>query len=308
MRKLSDRAARGDLKMARVELEPKAADHLRTERWSAVQALEKRYNVHIEINLARNMAPGQAEFTFETNPDATPIKLPAPNFGPAERRDSPEDHEPDEPDELDELDEPDEPDEPDELLTEDAKDESKKNQDADRKPKRSRRRRGRGREDRPLEAKSGSKDEAVRDSEDQAEDHSRGTHEHFDLPTYRFIAPEKLGYTKPGDSGQDEEEVSDDEAGLDGRSRARRRRGRRGGARRGGQPRLAAGREDDGSENATAAAAETPINGAAARESNAAQNTAGTDADSQLEASTIAAALKDDKPKGFGWLKKWLGL
>ena len=90
----------GILKTARVELEPKAADHLRTERWNAVQALEKRFNVHIEIKIARNMMPGQAEFTFETNPDAKPVQLAAPNFGPAERRDSPEDHEPDEIDEL----------------------------------------------------------------------------------------------------------------------------------------------------------------------------------------------------------------
>ena len=287
MRKLSDRAARGDLKMARVELEPKAADHLRTERWNAVQALEKRYNVHIEIKLARNMAPGQAEFTFETNPDAKPIKLAAPNFGPAERRDSPED---------------DEPDEIDEMLMEEGQEEENETKEEERKPKRSRRRRGRGRGDeRNAEAKPRKRDDAEEDSE--GGERSKGPKEHFDLPTYRFIAPEKLGYTKPGTAGQEEEE--EDEAGLDGRSRTRRRRGRRGGQRRRGQPRLAAGREEDEQTEASAEAA--PVNGSEAAAPNGADQVVAEPENQELAASTIAA-IEDEKPKGFGWLKKWLGL
>jgi ribonuclease E len=294
MRKLSDRAARGDLKMARVELEPKAADHLRTERWNAVQALEKRYNVHIEIKLARNMAPGQAEFTFETNPDAKPIKLPAPNFGPAERRDSPED---DEPDEIDEM-----------LMEEgqdgqEGQDEENETKEGDRKPKRSRRRRGRGRGDeRNAEGKPRKLDDAEEDDSEDG-DRSKGPKEHFDLPTYRFIAPEKLGYTKPGAASQEEED--EDEAGLDGRSRTRRRRGRRGGQRRRGQPRLAAGREEDEQTESSAEAA--PVNGSEVPAPNGADQAVAEPDNQELAASTIAA-IEDEKPKGFGWLKKWLGL
>ncbi|MBT6176682.1 MAG: Rne/Rng family ribonuclease [Deltaproteobacteria bacterium] len=291
MRKLSDRAARGDLKMARVELEPKAADHLRTERWNAVQALEKRYNVHIEIKLARNMAPGQAEFTFETNPDAKPIKLAAPNFGPAERRDSPED---DEPDEIDEM-----------LMEEgqDGQDEENETKEGDRKPKRSRRRRGRGRGDeRNAEGKPRKVVEAG-DDDSEGGERSRGPKEHFDLPTYRFIAPEKLGYIKPGAASQEEED--EDEAGLDGRSRARRRRGRRGGQRRRGQPRLAAGHEEDAQTEASAEAA--PVNGSEVSAPNGADQAVAEPDNQELAASTIAA-IEDEKPKGFGWLKKWLGL
>jgi ribonuclease E len=296
MRKLSDRAARGDLKMARVELEPKAADHLRTERWNAVQALEKRYNVHIEIKLARNMAPGQAEFTFETNPDAKPIKLAAPNFGPAERRDAPEDHEPDELDEMLA-----------EEAQEEGKEEGKEEQTGERKPKRSRRRRGRGRGDeRNTESKSGRKNDDASDEDSEQDERSRGTKEHFDLPTYRFIAPEKLGYSKPGATGEDDEEASDDEAGLDGRSRTRRRRGRRGGQRRRGQPRLAAGREEE-VENGEQPANESPVNGTESSAAADADVVAPAEPETQLDASTIAA-LDEEKPKAFGWLKKWLGL
>ena len=87
LRKITDRAARGDLSGAKVVLEPKAADHLRTERWTHVQALEKRYNLHIDVQLGRGMQPGQAEFTFETDPHATPIEIAPPNFGPTPRFD-----------------------------------------------------------------------------------------------------------------------------------------------------------------------------------------------------------------------------
>ena len=127
--------------------------------------------------------------------------------------------------------------------------------------------------------------------------------EHFDLPTYRFIAPEKLGYTKPGGS----EEATDgangeEEAGLDGRSRNRRRRGRRGGQRRRGQPRLAAGNGENGADTEAQTEA-APVNGSSKEDAPAA-NAAPSP---ELDAAAIAV-MEDDKPKGFGWLKKWLGL
>ena len=295
MRKLSDRAARGDLKTARVELEPKAANHLRTERWNAVQALEKRYNVHIEIKIARNMMPGQAEFTFETDPEAKPFKLAAPNFGPAERRDSPEEHEPDE---LDEL-----------FLDEESGEESDgEGKKTEKKSRRSRRRRGRGKKDGSTETKSAQSGDDSGEASDAGKDSSGKSKEHFDLPTYRFIAPEKLGYSKPGSEDEDKSEnnAADDESGLDGRSRNRRRRGRRGGQRRRGQPRLAAGNGEAAPAADEAAAIDGPVTDGAAEI--ATDGSPSVEAPAQeLDAATIAA-MDDDKPKGFGWLKKWLGL
>lgn len=296
LRKLSDRAARGDLKLARVEIEPKAANHLRTERWSDVQALERRYNVHIEINIARGMMPGQAEFTFETDPDAQPIKLAPPNFGPTPRFDDPADFEEDEIDE---------------------QEGAEQGETAEQKPKRSRRRRGRGREQRATGGRARSNQSAdgrtaegrpvgdeqkAAESSDSSDSAESSTGEQFDLPTYRFLVPERLGYRKASGKQTNEEESSEeereDDTGLDGRSRARRRRGRRGGQRRRGQPRMAAGSEVEEGQK-------PPVNGDTVLPAEPIKTEAALEA--TPDAATIAA-LEEEKPKAFGWLKKWLGL
>ncbi|MEZ4273496.1 MAG: Rne/Rng family ribonuclease, partial [Myxococcota bacterium] len=83
LRKLVDRASRGDLAAAQVRVEPEAANLLRTDKWKAIQEIEQRFNVRVEINVDHGLSPGHDDFTFETNPDATPIEWEEPNFGPA---------------------------------------------------------------------------------------------------------------------------------------------------------------------------------------------------------------------------------
>jgi len=87
LRKVRDRAARGDLKSAKVRLESSAANHLRTARWSAVQELEQRFSVRLDIIAEHSFGPGQDDFTFETDPNATVVPIEEPNFGPAPRFD-----------------------------------------------------------------------------------------------------------------------------------------------------------------------------------------------------------------------------
>ena len=91
LRKVMDRAAKADLKSAKVEIEWEAGELLRTTKWSAVQELEKRYSIRIEVQQSRALLPGQVSFTFETNPDAAPLELEPPNFGPTPKFDIPED-------------------------------------------------------------------------------------------------------------------------------------------------------------------------------------------------------------------------
>ena len=83
LRKLVDRASRGDLASAVIRIEPEAANLLRTERWAAVQEIEQRFGVRVEIQIERSFLPGQDDFTFETDPDAVPVEPEEPNFGPA---------------------------------------------------------------------------------------------------------------------------------------------------------------------------------------------------------------------------------
>ncbi|MCK5689963.1 Rne/Rng family ribonuclease, partial [Myxococcota bacterium] len=103
LRKIIDRAARGDLRSAKVEVEPEAASILRTSKWSAVQAIEQRFGIKIEIEVAKKMGPGMAEYTFEADPTAQIVEIPEPDFGPpALPEDYLEDFEEDEEDELEE--------------------------------------------------------------------------------------------------------------------------------------------------------------------------------------------------------------
>lgn len=85
MRRLRDRASRGDLLSARVRVEPKTANHLRTEKWADVEALQQRHAIRVDIVSDPTLHPGEDDFTFETNPDAQALPMEEPNFGPAPR-------------------------------------------------------------------------------------------------------------------------------------------------------------------------------------------------------------------------------
>ncbi|MBC7793350.1 MAG: Rne/Rng family ribonuclease [Clostridia bacterium] len=84
LRKLRDRASRGDLSLARVALDSEAANHLRTDRWSAVQDIEQRYEIRVDVVPDKAQMPGHADFTFETNPSKAAFPEVEPDFGPPE--------------------------------------------------------------------------------------------------------------------------------------------------------------------------------------------------------------------------------
>lgn len=84
LRRLLDRATRGDLRAAKVRVESEAANNLLTEKWTAVQEIEQRYGVQIDIVADKTLSPGQDDFGFETDPNATVVPLPEPDFGPPE--------------------------------------------------------------------------------------------------------------------------------------------------------------------------------------------------------------------------------
>ncbi len=108
LRRLRDRAARCDLKEAKVRIGAEAGELLRTEKWNAIRELETAYNLHVEIVIDRTMVPGADDFTFETDPNAVVMPLEEPNFGPAPRPEGdevfPEDHVDDDADEEKESD------------------------------------------------------------------------------------------------------------------------------------------------------------------------------------------------------------
>src|SRR5690606_22005429 len=117
-----------------------AANVLRTEKWSAVQEIEQRYSIRVDVTVEHAFLPGQDDFTFETDPNAVVIPIEEPNFGPAPRF---EGEEPLPPDEAEEV--------SDRVATKDDDD------DEEEEAPRGRRRRGRGRdrergERRPAEA------------------------------------------------------------------------------------------------------------------------------------------------------------
>ena len=83
LRALRDRAARGDLLAAKVRVESETANHLKTEKWHAIQELEQHFNIRVEVVADHSMQPGQDDFTYETDPNAEVADLEEPDFGPA---------------------------------------------------------------------------------------------------------------------------------------------------------------------------------------------------------------------------------
>jgi len=247
LRRLRDRAARGDLLSATVKLEPEAANHLRTVKWTDVQELMRRYNVKIDIISESRFLPGQDDFAFMADPNAKVEELPEPNFGPPEGYDVTEGDgeedlfaEPslaphDEDDEEAESTEPEEPsdidDDDDSLEDEDEErmesqersrdDRPQGGRDSGRDGDRSRRRR-RGRRG---EGMGGGRPSHGRDDDQTFNSLALPSFEMMDLDAYRQkFGPVKKETTPGGDDRQR------DEGGEGGR---RRRRGR--GRGRGGE-------------------------------------------------------------------------
>lgn len=230
LRKVMDRAARADLKSAKVDIEWEAGELLRTTKWSAVQELEKRYAIRIEVQQSRALLPGQVSFTFETNPDVSQLELEPPNFGPTPKFDIPEDEldgddwdvsdllKDDSDLEVDEVDEDVDDQDEDEL------EESEAASDAEEASSKRGRRSRRGRK------KGGQKDrtEQAEVSEDESAENEDG--EIYDLPGYKLISPHRLGFVSDDEESDEESaaEASGDEDGASnkrpGKSRRRRRR------------------------------------------------------------------------------------
>ncbi|MEE8408954.1 MAG: ribonuclease E/G, partial [Myxococcota bacterium] len=82
LRRIIDRASRGDLRSARARVEPEAANLLLTDKWGAVTEIERRFGARLSIVADKTMAPGQDDLAFETDPDAVVVELPDPDFGP----------------------------------------------------------------------------------------------------------------------------------------------------------------------------------------------------------------------------------
>jgi ribonuclease E len=199
LRKLRDRASRGDLRSAKVRVEPEVANRLRTENWSALQEVERRYGIRVEVLAEHSFASGQDDFTFETNPDAVVIPLEEPNFGPAPRPDygdapPPEDVWADDEDDLRRLDleeaEDEDEDEEDELAA--AEEEDDMETESRSEESRGRRRRGRrgARREETGRPSAGARvsSRGERGREDAAE---RGDHT-LDIPSFEFIDPAQL--------------------------------------------------------------------------------------------------------------------
>lgn len=85
LRRLRDRASRGDLLSAKIRVEPEVANLLRTKGWPALQQAERRYSIRIEVIAEQNFRAGQDDFSFETDPKAQVAALTEPDFGPAPR-------------------------------------------------------------------------------------------------------------------------------------------------------------------------------------------------------------------------------
>lgn len=85
IRKLQDRASRGDLKTAQVRVAPEVANLLKTQYWSKLQSIERGFEVRVDIQADPSFHSGQTDFTFTTDPDAVITPLEEPNFGPAPR-------------------------------------------------------------------------------------------------------------------------------------------------------------------------------------------------------------------------------
>ncbi len=237
LRRLHDRASRGDLKSAKVRVHPQTANILKTDKWKAVQDVESRYNIRVDIVLEHSFLPGQDDFTFETDPTAKPLPIEEPNFGPAPRFDEEGNLLPPEvvaaqlkaeraPQDLDE----------DELLEragvimvggESLGEEEE--DDGRRRGRRGRRGRREGREEGRRDGREGreGREEGRRAAGEGGDMRPTSA---FGMPTFELVDPAELGL-RPAEadaaevSNQDEEDLSPE---------GRRRRGRRGGRRRRG--------------------------------------------------------------------------
>jgi ribonuclease E len=87
LRKLRDRASRGDLRSAKIRVNSEVANRLRTDYWNALQEVERRFSIRSEVLAEHSFPAGKEDFTFETDPDAVISPMDEPNFGPAPRPD-----------------------------------------------------------------------------------------------------------------------------------------------------------------------------------------------------------------------------
>lgn len=236
LRKVMDRAARADLKSAKVEIEWEAGELLRTTKWSTVQELEKRYNIRIEVQQSRSLLPGQVSFTFETNPEASPLELDPPNFGPTPKFDIPEDELDGDDWDVSDLLKDDAPEEPEDEFDDEDETETDEDQDSDDEETQEEDTRSkRGKRGRRNRRKGGRERAEPEPSEEEPEEDESG--EIYDLPGYKLIAPHKLGFVSDEDEESDNDgdegsgEESDEETSDNkrpGKNRRRRRGGRRG--------------------------------------------------------------------------------
>jgi ribonuclease E len=214
LRKLRDRSARGDLRSAKVRLEPAAANVLRTEKWSAVQEIEQRFNIHLDIIVEHSFQPGKDDFTFETDPNAVPLPIEEPNFGPAPRF---EELSLEELEEEEELEREAEEEEEAELETLDEEEEEEMAENEER-PVLSRGN-GAGRRGAPRRRERAK----VASSGTAAGDLLSGIDLAMGLPSFELVDPAELGLTAKGRATEGADTT---------RAEEERRRGRRGGRRR----------------------------------------------------------------------------
>lgn len=85
LRRLRDRASRGDLRGVKVRVEPEVANLLRTTGWPSVQETERRYDIRIDIGAEHSFRSGQDDFAFDVDPNAVATPFTEPDFGPAAR-------------------------------------------------------------------------------------------------------------------------------------------------------------------------------------------------------------------------------
>ncbi len=216
LRKLRDRASRGDLASAKVLLDPESANVLRTEKWSAVQEIEQRYEIRVDIVPDKAHMPGHADYTFETNPNAEVLPETEPDFGPPEL---PEGYEltPDDEDEV--ID----PSDLEVVVPSDdtVRIEGLAEQRREAKERKRRRRGGRG-EERERGERGGRDSERAAKSDDASEELS--TSRDWDMPTFELLDPEQLKKRERGSGGKSRGERSErgERGGRGRRSRSGR--------------------------------------------------------------------------------------
>lgn len=235
LRKLRDRASRGDLRAAKVRVEPEVANLLRTTGWPSVQETERRYNIRIDIAAEHSFRSGQDDFAFDVDPNAKATPFSEPDFGPAAR---PEDfghaHDAegsvwgdDEQEDadlqaLDALDKEEAARRAAQEAQQEAAEDDEEPQSPRRKLARNRRRRGREAQTTPR-----TKERRLQDAEPERRDaHRRAPDpESLALPTYAFVDPADLRLAKRPRGPLPMLDDASAQAGG-GRSRNRRRRRR----------------------------------------------------------------------------------